>query len=91
VQANQYGRSAALALLAMFGIALLFPALSDRLARPVVALGSRLSESADRRGEASGSTVLLSLLLGIAKGLRTPCAGPVLGLILTGAALHSLR
>jgi cytochrome c biogenesis protein CcdA/thiol-disulfide isomerase/thioredoxin len=89
VQASQYGRSAALALLAMLGIALLFPALSDRLTRPVVALGSRLSESADRRGEASGSTVLLSLLIGLATGLLwTPCAGPVLGLILTGAALQ---
>jgi len=41
VQANEYGRYAALALLALFGITLLFPALSDRLTRPVVALGSR--------------------------------------------------
>jgi cytochrome c biogenesis protein CcdA len=45
VQANEYGRLAALALLALFGLALLFPALSDRLTRPVVALGSRLSET----------------------------------------------
>jgi cytochrome c biogenesis protein CcdA/thiol-disulfide isomerase/thioredoxin len=89
VQANEYGRYAALALLALFGITLLFPALADRLTRPVVALGSRLSESADRRTGTGGSSILPSLLLGIATGLLwAPCAGPVLGLILTGAALE---
>src|SRR5271169_5675797 len=49
VQANEYGRIAAIALLAVFGVTLLFPALADRLTRPVVALGSRLSETAARR------------------------------------------
>src|SRR6516225_1869317 len=89
VQANEYGRFAALTLLALFGITLLFPVLSDRLTRPFVALGSRLSETADRRAGASGSTFLPSLLLGVATGLLwAPCAGPVLGLILTGAALQ---
>jgi cytochrome c biogenesis protein CcdA/thiol-disulfide isomerase/thioredoxin len=89
VQANEYGRYAALTLLALFGITLLFPALSDRLTRPVVALGSRLSETADRRAGTSGSSVLPPLLLGVATGLLwAPCAGPVLGLILTGAALE---
>jgi cytochrome c biogenesis protein CcdA/thiol-disulfide isomerase/thioredoxin len=89
VQANEYGRYAALALLALLGITLLFPALSDRLTRPVVALGSRLSETADRHAGANGSSVLPSLLLGVATGLLwAPCAGPVLGLILTGAALE---
>src|SRR6202140_4485554 len=34
VEANQYGRGAALALLALFGLALLFPGLADRLAKP---------------------------------------------------------
>jgi len=89
VQANEYGRYAALALLVLFGITLMFPALSDMLTRPVVALGSRLSETADRRAGTSGSSVLPSLLLGVATGLLwAPCAGPVLGLILTGAALE---
>jgi cytochrome c biogenesis protein CcdA/thiol-disulfide isomerase/thioredoxin len=86
VQANEYGRCIAIALLALFGVTLLFPELSDRLTRPLVALGGRLSESADRNE--SGS-VWPSLLLGIATGLLwVPCAGPVLGLILTGAALQ---
>src|SRR5215813_9539489 len=65
VRANEYGRYAALALLALFGITLLFPALADRLTRPVVALGSRLSETADRRSGTSGSSFLPSLLLGV--------------------------
>jgi cytochrome c biogenesis protein CcdA/thiol-disulfide isomerase/thioredoxin len=87
VQANEYGRYIAIALLALFGITLLFPELSDRLTRPLVALGGRLSESADRN-ENAGS-VWPSLLLGVATGLLwAPCAGPVLGLILTGAALQ---
>ena len=33
VQANEYGRYAAFALLALFGVTLLFPELSDRLTR----------------------------------------------------------
>jgi cytochrome c biogenesis protein CcdA/thiol-disulfide isomerase/thioredoxin len=89
VQANQYGRYAALALMAFFGLTLLLPALADRLTRPLVALGGRLSQSADEREAAGGSTVLASLSLGVATGLLwAPCAGPVLGLILTGAALQ---
>jgi cytochrome c biogenesis protein CcdA/thiol-disulfide isomerase/thioredoxin len=86
VEANQYGRIAALVLLAAFGVILLLPSLSDRLMAPLVSLGARLSQSAEQgqRGE-----VAASLLLGVATGLLwAPCAGPVLGLILTGAALH---
>jgi cytochrome c biogenesis protein CcdA/thiol-disulfide isomerase/thioredoxin len=84
VAANEYGRAAAVALLGLFGLALLFPGLADRLARPFVAFGASLSE---RSGGAGG--VLPSLLLGVATGfLWAPCAGPVLGLILTGAALQ---
>ena len=85
VEANQYGRAMAIALLALFGITLLFPALSERTMRPLVALGARLSQSAD----AQNATLLPPLLLGVATGLLwAPCAGPVLGLILTGAALQ---
>jgi cytochrome c biogenesis protein CcdA len=87
VEANEYGRYAAIALLALFGVTLLFPELSDRLTRPLVALGGRLSQSADSGDHAGG--VWPSLMLGVATGLLwAPCAGPVLGLILTGAALE---
>src|SRR5215831_13516899 len=86
VDLNQYGRYAAIALLAMFGLALLFPQLADRLARPLVALGGRLSETVDQ--DRGVSAVFPSFVLGIATGLLwAPCAGPILGLILTGAAL----
>jgi cytochrome c biogenesis protein CcdA/thiol-disulfide isomerase/thioredoxin len=89
VQANEYGRVAATVLLAIFGVTLLFPTLSDRLTRPLVALGARLSASADRHAGEGTSSVAPSLLLGVATGLLwAPCAGPILGLILTGAALH---
>ena len=85
VTANQYGRAAALVVLAGFGVILLFPALADRVTRPVVALGNRLNTQA-RQG---GSDVGTSALLGVATGLLwAPCAGPVLGVILTGAALN---
>jgi cytochrome c biogenesis protein CcdA/thiol-disulfide isomerase/thioredoxin len=89
VQANEYGRYAAIVLLAIFGIILLFPALSDYLTRPLVSLGARLSQSADQSSRGGGSAIAASLLLGVATGLLwAPCAGPVLGLILTGAALQ---
>jgi cytochrome c biogenesis protein CcdA/thiol-disulfide isomerase/thioredoxin len=88
VQANQYGRFAAIALLTFFGLTLLFPNFADRMMRPLVALGGRLSQSATD-GASSGSSFGPSFLLGIATGLLwAPCAGPILGLVLTGAALQ---
>jgi cytochrome c biogenesis protein CcdA/thiol-disulfide isomerase/thioredoxin len=84
VRANEYGRMAALVLLAVFGVALLWPDLADRLARPLVAAGNRMSQSSG-----AGQGVLPSFVLGLAVGLLwAPCAGPILGLILTGAALE---
>src|SRR5215813_366988 len=89
VAANQYGRAAALLLLGLFGVTLLFPALAGRVMQPLVRLGSRLSESAAASEQGRGGSVLPSFLLGIATGLLwAPCAGPILGLILTGAALQ---
>jgi cytochrome c biogenesis protein CcdA/thiol-disulfide isomerase/thioredoxin len=86
VRANQYGRVAALVVLAIFGLTLLWPALADRLSRPFVQLGSRLSQPSD---SGANPSPLRSLLLGFATGLLwAPCAGPILGLILTGAALE---
>ena len=88
VEANQYGRAIAIALLAIFGLTLVFPNFADRLMAPLVNLGAKLSNSAQRDTDTPGSHVLPSFVLGIATGLLwAPCAGPVLGLILTGAAL----
>ncbi|NWB96593.1 cytochrome c biogenesis protein DipZ [Pseudomonas gingeri] len=87
VQANQYGRWLAMALMAFFAITLLFPHLAERLTQPLVAAGDRLSRSAQSHdGSPSPRS---SFVLGIATGLLwAPCAGPILGLILTGAALQ---
>ncbi|HXS78952.1 MAG TPA: cytochrome c biogenesis protein DipZ [Gammaproteobacteria bacterium] len=85
VAANQWGRWLALILMLVFGLALLVPSLAARLSRPAVALGNRLSSAAAQREGRFGA----SLLLGVATGLLwAPCAGPILGLILTGAALN---
>ena len=87
VHANQYGRYVALAILALFGLTLLLPRFADRIMQPFVSAGARLSASAEQ-GDAAPS-VFSSVLLGIGTGLLwAPCAGPILGLVLTGAALH---
>jgi len=86
VEANQYGRAAAMALLAAFGLTLVFPGFADRVMRPLWPL----ARSCPPRPRAM-QTILHAavILLGIATGfLWAPCAGPVLGLILTGAALN---
>ncbi|MBN8971808.1 MAG: cytochrome c biogenesis protein DipZ [Rhizobiales bacterium] len=89
VAANQYARFAAIALLAVFGVTLLFPSLAERITAPLVALGAKLSNSASDPSGSAQSHVGSSLLLGVATGLLwAPCAGPILGLILTGAALQ---
>ncbi|MDP9421655.1 MAG: redoxin family protein [Pseudomonadota bacterium] len=82
VTANSVGRAIALALFAGFALLLIFPSLAERAMRPLVGLGERLSSRAGEGG------VLSSALLGLATGLLwAPCAGPILGIILTGAAL----
>lgn len=84
VEINQYGRYAAMLLLLLLGMALIFPSLADHLMRPFVALGGRLQQHADQQNNLTGS-----LLLGVAVGfLWAPCAGPILGLVLAGAALN---
>jgi thiol-disulfide isomerase/thioredoxin len=71
-------------LLLLLGLALIFPAFSDLLMRPFVALGGKLQQRADQENSLKGS-----LLLGVAVGfLWAPCAGPILGLVLAGAALN---
>jgi cytochrome c biogenesis protein CcdA/thiol-disulfide isomerase/thioredoxin len=91
VHANEFGRIAALILLAVFGLTLLVPAIADRLTRPIVALGDKLSQSAASEAR-DGESVLSSFVLGIATGLLwAPCAGPILGLVLTGAALQGVN
>lgn len=86
INANEYGRLAALSMLSLFGIGLMSPKFASVLSRPVVEFGNRLANAAGKPDAAP--TVTGSLLLGIATGLLwAPCAGPILGIVLTGAAL----
>jgi cytochrome c biogenesis protein CcdA/thiol-disulfide isomerase/thioredoxin len=88
VRANEVGRWIALAVMAALGLSLLIPAVGDRLMRPFVAAGSWMTDRVQRGSDDRGE-VRSSLLLGVATGLLwAPCAGPILGLILTGAALQ---
>ncbi|MGE4529645.1 MAG: cytochrome c biogenesis protein CcdA, partial [Rhodospirillaceae bacterium] len=81
---NQIGRWVALAFLALMGAALTFPGVAAWAMRPFVGLGERVSA----RAYADGGTPGGALLTGIACGLVwAPCAGPILGLVLGGAAL----
>ncbi len=87
IQANEYGRLAAITLLAIFGISLLSPRVAATITRPVVDFGNRLMTASGRPGTVPTATS--SLILGVATGLLwAPCAGPILGLVLTGAALQ---
>jgi cytochrome c biogenesis protein CcdA/thiol-disulfide isomerase/thioredoxin len=86
VQLNQYGRGLALIFVALFGLTLLLPKLAERLTRPLVAAGSRLSQNP---GVDARPSPWASFMIGVATGLLwAPCAGPILGLVLTGAALQ---
>jgi cytochrome c biogenesis protein CcdA/thiol-disulfide isomerase/thioredoxin len=84
VQLNQGGRYVAMAIFAVLGVSLLVPSLAEWATRPLVQLGGKLQGQTT-----SEPSVWKSLLLGVSTGLLwAPCAGPILGLILTGAALQ---
>jgi cytochrome c biogenesis protein CcdA/thiol-disulfide isomerase/thioredoxin len=84
VHLNQGGRYVAMAVFTILGVTLLFPAVAEWLTHPLVQIGGRL-----QTGVASDAGIWKSLLLGVSTGLLwAPCAGPILGLILTGAAVE---
>ncbi|RDJ00042.1 cytochrome c biogenesis protein DipZ [Dyella solisilvae] len=84
IRANQYGRIVAMVVLAVLGLTLLPTHLAEWISRPFVKLGNKLSQ----RSDADGDSVWSAAGLGVATGLLwAPCAGPILGLLLTGAAL----
>jgi cytochrome c biogenesis protein CcdA/thiol-disulfide isomerase/thioredoxin len=84
VTANGIGRQLALVVLVVFALSLLSAKVGNGLMRPLTALGNRL-DPATRRLSGPGA----SLLIGVATGLLwAPCAGPILGIILTGAMLQ---
>lgn len=83
-QLGTAGRVLAFGLLAVFAVSLLSRRAAAWLHWPLVRLGGTLSRRATVPGGVVGSVGL-----GAATGLLwTPCAGPILGVILTGAALN---
>lgn len=84
VRLNQGGRYVAMVVFLVLGVSLLFPSLAEALTRPLVRAGSRL-----QGGPSTEASIGKSFVLGISTGLLwAPCAGPILGLILTGAAIQ---
>ncbi len=80
-RANEIGRWLALMLMTVFGLSFIFPKITEILMSPFSRLGAKIGQNALDNSPQS------SLLIGISTGLLwAPCAGPILGLILTGAA-----
>jgi cytochrome c biogenesis protein CcdA/thiol-disulfide isomerase/thioredoxin len=85
VHANQSGRIVALAVLAVLGLTLLSNRVAEWITHPFVTLGNTLTE----RSASESDSVFSAVGLGVATGLLwAPCAGAILGLLLTGAALN---
>ncbi|MEX0165733.1 cytochrome c biogenesis protein DipZ [Pseudomonas brassicacearum] len=84
LRASSLGRQVALVVMVVFALSLIFSRVGTWLARPLVSLGNRLDAGAGRM-----AGPVASVLIGVATGLLwAPCAGPILGVILTGAMLQ---
>lgn len=84
IQASNAGRHVALIVMVLFALSLISARVGDWLARPFVLLGNRLDPNSR-----TVSGPLGSLMIGVATGLLwAPCAGPILGVILTSAMLQ---
>ncbi len=82
VQLSQFGRGLALLALGVFAASLLFPGLAAWCSRPLVLMGAKMAS------HPTPNRWLHAAVLVLATGLIwSPCAGPVLGLLLSGAAL----
>ncbi|SDV11098.1 cytochrome c biogenesis protein DipZ [Pseudomonas mucidolens] len=84
IQASNAGRYVALMVMALFALSLIFARVGGWLARPLVALGNLISPNTRQMSGPLGS-----VMIGVATGLLwAPCAGPILGVILTSAMLQ---
>ncbi|MFJ1253944.1 cytochrome c biogenesis protein DipZ [Cupriavidus sp. CuC1] len=90
IEASHHGRYVALALLTLFGLTLLSAQVASAVARPLMTLADRLLPRLGAAGPVP--TFGYALMVGVATGLVwTPCAGPILGLVLAGAFLHGAQ
>jgi len=85
VRANQVGRIVAIVIFTLLGLSLLIPRLANSLTAPLVRLGGRVQGTNSTEVPGVGRSVVLGISTGL---LWAPCAGPILGLILAGAALQ---
>ncbi len=80
-RANEVGRIVAMVLMIIFGLSMIFPHISETVLSPLTRFGARIG------GQSRGDNIYGSFVIGISTGLLwAPCAGPILGLVLTGAA-----
>ncbi len=85
IKANQMGRAIALLIFALVGLSLMFPNLATYFTQPLVKLGGTLQKKSNKK-RGLGSSLVLGASLGL---LWAPCAGPILGLVLAGAAFEN--
>lgn len=84
IKASSTGRQVALIVMVLFALSLISARVGDWLARPFVLLGNRIEPNGRKM-----SGPLSSIMIGVATGLLwAPCAGPILGVILTSAMLQ---
>lgn len=82
--ASNFGRQVALVVMVLFALSLMFARVGDWVTRPFIMLGNVLDPI--NRGI---SGIPGSVLIGVATGLLwAPCAGPILGGVLTSAMLE---
>lgn len=83
-------RYAAIAIIAFFGLVMVFPSLSNWFARStasVAELGSNLQAHSAKAGKGFWGGFIIGAALGL---VWTPCAGPILAAIASLAAFHSI-
>lgn len=82
-------RYVAIALIAGFGVLMIFPSLGERFAKSTAGIAS-LGQGVEMQSRALGSGLYSGMMLGSALGLVwTPCAGPILAAITTLVATSS--
>ena len=79
-------RNIAISLLGLFGLFMIWPALFEKLALRLGKYVSRASEIGSQFGSGNAGGFVLGMVIGI---IWTPCAGPVLGSILTLVATQT--